>query len=713
MSGGAKLKKWTECAREALRLQWPLVVCVLAAFGVSLAYMFVAHDRAGTLGFPIDDSYIYLTYAKQIGRLEPMTYYPGGPYSAGATSPLWPFVLAPFWSIGFRGYAFVYAAFFVSAAFVAATTALVFRLTETITNRWFAVPAACAALLSGTFTYGSLAAMEVGLAATMLLWVVLRLIRERDRPAPSRTALVLLALTSLTRPELTVLIAGFVVLRCAASLALKRPRLALRWLAPLALPLLWVVTNKLIAGNFFPNTGVAKSHFYQPSFTLEYYFDLLPRLFGDMFKGLFWSVKSPLWHSKLVGLLSVLGLVRLAMWAKRERQYWPALMLAGAPIALIGAVIGASGAWNFHNYRYISAAFPWLAVLTALGLALPAVWLDSRARWKWPLRLAPLAVAGLIAALSLGELTANMRYFAQGVRDTNDQVVKIGHFIRDGLPPDAHVAFHDAGAIAYYGNGRVTDILGLVTNRYARHANAGPGTRFENLEHIDPNQRPTHFAYYRGWLGTMAVFDKTVLRTPLRRSTYSGKPRLVGGGNMEVMKARWDAMGSGHEPCDAQPGWKVVDRVDIADRRSEAAHDYRADLGKRRYRDPTAKWSDARTAPCGARRSITDGGRVQRGPGGERFRVSVDPDRPVRLIVRTGGTDHPKSKTSKVGPTVSVAVDGVKVGDIVVSGTSQRLRDDVLEIPASSFSRERVEIEMSVKPHRPYRSFQYFVLQPE
>jgi hypothetical protein len=45
--------------------------------------------------------------------------------------------------------------------------------------------------------------------------------------------------------------------------------------------------------------------------------------------------------------------------------------------------------------------------------------------------------------------------------------------------PDASVMFHDAGAIAYYGDGRVHDMLGLVTNHQAGIANHGPGARFE------------------------------------------------------------------------------------------------------------------------------------------------------------------------------------------------------------------------------------------
>ena len=703
----SKLAGWAKA-------HWPLIVCVCASLAISIAYLTTTLRDAGTLGFPLDDAYIYLTYAKQIGRLEPMTYYPGGPYSAGATSPLWPFLLAPLWAIGLRGYLFVFAAFAVSSVMVAAATALAYRVVERVCDRRFAVIAAVGTAMSGSFTYASLSAMEVGLAAALLFWVVLKLIDENDRESPSRGLLVLLALTSLTRPELTLLIGGLVFLRAIESLFRRRPRLAARWLLPILLPLVWVSTNKLIAGNFFPNTGVAKSHFYLPGFNFSYYFEILPKLYGQMFRGLFWRDVTPLWSGKLTLLFSALAAVALVVWAKRNKQWWAALILAGAPISLLLAVIASSGAWSFHNYRYISASFPWLAALVAIGAALPTLWLKERPAWKWPLFVYPLVVAAAVGWLSWPDLYANVRYFAQGVRDTNDQVVKIGRHINENLPDDARIAFHDAGAISYYGDKPGIDILGLVTNGNARHANAGGGTRFENLEHIPEDQRPTHFAYYPGWLGTHELYGEVVLRTPLRREVWKDKRkrRLIGGGNMLLMKAKWDALGTGHRPCAPTDGWVIVDTVDVADRRSEAKHRYRNQLGPRRHGHPTARWSDIRTGDCGELKHITDGGRVHRQVGGEHFVVRLDPGRDARLVIRTGGEDNRVSKTDKAGANIEVSVDGKVVGRFQAQGTRPGFTDAIVDIPSTFLGAEEVTLRLDAVPFAPYRTFHHFVLQP-
>jgi hypothetical protein len=277
------------------------------------------------------------------------------------------------------------------------------------------------------------------------------------------------------------------------------------------------------------------------------------------------------------------------------------------------------------------------------------------------------------------------------------------------------VAFHDAGAIAYYGDRRFTDILGLISNRLANYANQGPGVRLELLDSLPPDRRPTHFAYYPGWMGTRAFWGDLLLRTPIPPPIYK-KKRLVGGSDMQVFKARWDMAGSGDTPIDGPAGWSVVDRLDVADLASEAAHGYRADQGRRRYGDPTARWSLAYEAEVGQgdqRRPIIDGGRVIRGPAGERFTIEADPALPLRLVVRSGGDQ--RNPWSKVGVepvevTVRRADTGAPVGALVFPAPASDFVDLTLEIPADPGRPRR--LPLAVTASAPYRTFHWFALQP-
>ena len=109
--------------RWAPRLSPFVPAAILVGLALFIAWAFAATTLhfAGSMGLPLDDSYIYLTYAKQFGRGQPFTYYPGGGYSAGSTSVLWPMLLAPFWTLGARGHALVWVSYLMCAALYAAT----------------------------------------------------------------------------------------------------------------------------------------------------------------------------------------------------------------------------------------------------------------------------------------------------------------------------------------------------------------------------------------------------------------------------------------------------------------------------------------------------------------------------------------------------------------------------------------------------------------
>ncbi len=93
------------------RENWPILVIALGAMAISLGYLITVLSEAGKMSYPLDDAYIYLTYAKQFGSLHPFSYYDGGGYSAGATSPLWPRSYAQIRSIIKGSYALLKNAF--------------------------------------------------------------------------------------------------------------------------------------------------------------------------------------------------------------------------------------------------------------------------------------------------------------------------------------------------------------------------------------------------------------------------------------------------------------------------------------------------------------------------------------------------------------------------------------------------------------------------
>jgi hypothetical protein len=71
---------------------------ILAAFISVGAYLFVSQRFYGP-GFPLDDAWIYQTYARNLAWRSEWAFLPGVP-SGGSTGPLWSILLAPGYWLG-------------------------------------------------------------------------------------------------------------------------------------------------------------------------------------------------------------------------------------------------------------------------------------------------------------------------------------------------------------------------------------------------------------------------------------------------------------------------------------------------------------------------------------------------------------------------------------------------------------------------------------
>jgi hypothetical protein len=373
------------------------------------------------------------------------------------------------------------------------------------------------------------------------------------------------------------------------------------------------------------------------------------------------------------------------------------------------AVVAASGLWTFQNYRYIAAAFPLVFLLVGIGLAPPRLPVQVRHQeWFRRIWLAAATVCVVFfMRTARPPLLADMKLFAQGAMDTNTQVVALGNYIHRKLP-GASIMFHDAGAIAYYGDGKVYDMLGLVTNHQAGIANNGPGARFEFLESLPPEQRPTHFAYYPGWMGSHEYFGDVLTHTMLRRGL--DPRRLVGEGDMQIIAATWDHVRTAERPLNDHTGWSMVDRIDVADLASEAAHGWVGKLGRRHFGDPTARWSVVERE-TNANGLAIDGGRTIRG-GGERFTVHLDPAKPTRIVIRTGGQTSYGWHEPITKPIDMTLYSGTKkLGSLTIAAPSGTFSEVTFNVAPHALPAATSEIR--VEATGLYRVFHWFVLQPE
>ncbi len=645
---------WVRRAAARLRRHGPELAIALAAAAIGVAFAATALRHARPLALPLDEAYAYLACAGRLGR--------GEPCAAGSASALWAALLAPAGALG----APIWVVFGLCAALYAATCVGCYRLVQRIAGGIAGLAAAALVLGVAPLAARSLAGIEVALASALLVAVLLLLARAPREGPPPRALAVCLALAGLARPEaaiLAVLVGGAAI---AGRLRARDVRAAAWWAAPLVAPVVWLLLRE----------GAAAP----------------PGEVGS------WSDAIPLPRPRLAAALWLAGALRVLAWASRERRWAAGALVVAAPLVLIGAAIASGEAAGPGAARALAPAIPLVLATAACALA------PGRATFagRMPMRIGRVVAAAVLAALWWSAAvpafgTEPVRH-ARAAAELDAGAGRIGRYLWRELP-GASILADEAGAIAYHGGVRASGLLGA--GDAAAH---GPGAIFEWLEGLPPRRRPTHLVFAEDRPEVSAFAGAVVLET--WRPRRSGQGRGPGGA-LRLVAASWDHAGTAERPLDPHPGWRVVDRVDVADLAAERGHRWRGELGRHRPGDPPARRTllHREVRPTGL---ALDGGRTIRG-GAERFTIEIDPARPVRLVLRTGGHREPPGHEALAGP--------------VTASVSTRAGAARAELPppAGAFVELALDVPMPGERHvpvrvaatGPYRVFHWFVLQPD
>ena len=430
--------------------RWP-VALFLAAGHAATALLFVLDSTPGTnaalRGFPVDDAWIHLVYARSLGLGQGFAYNPGV-QEAGSTSPLWALLLAPLtWLLPLGVPVLVAAVKLLGTLLAWLGSMLSYRLAFRWTNsRASALAAGLVLGLDPSLTFAKLSGMEVQLAGVLALAVLIDLDAGRHRRAG-----LALGLLPLARPESAVL-------WLPAGLGLvwhfSKSRAPLReWLwtfLPSVLGLgAWAALCLSVSGHPLPNTFYAK-HAAQVGPPLA---DL-----GVVFGSLLW--KQP-WN--LLGAGAVL--FGLGLWRVRvHRASWL------IPSYCLLFLLGISWAhdlsqWQpFYWNRYFQPLLP--VLLLPIGIALGAAF-DARQhlsrRGGAGLGLAVLvwACAAGASVATVRELWPRAHLYANNCQNIEEMQVSLGHWLHDHVPPGQWIASQDAGALRFFSDRPLVDLVGL------------------------------------------------------------------------------------------------------------------------------------------------------------------------------------------------------------------------------------------------------------
>jgi arabinofuranosyltransferase len=407
---------------------------VLAAV-VPLA-LFLIRERAVAhgAGFPLDDSWIHLHFARNLAEGAGFSYNPGVPV-AGSTAPAWTLLLAAASLVG--GASLVTAkvvgvAVTLGAALVVRRACLAAGAPADV-----AVTAGVALLLMGPVTWGALSGMEVGLAALLTATALLSVARD----VTSWTALAG-ALAAVARPE-ALLVMPFLLLArpltwrrlavfTGVTVAVLAPAVAFSW-TTVGTPVPATAAAK-VEGGLIGWLGGVK----EPA-SLTWW--IRPRAFTTD-----WA----LWLTQTHWLLAWATVTALVtVWVRRCRVFGiVGMALVAHPIGM--ALLAPYRGPAFQEGRYSIHLLPVAVVLCAVAVG------------RCGLRARRVVLAAFLA-LALVPLAPAAERYAWGVQNINVMQVHLGRWIRDHTPLGATLAVNDIGAIAYFSRRQVIDLMGLVT----------------------------------------------------------------------------------------------------------------------------------------------------------------------------------------------------------------------------------------------------------
>src|SRR5436305_3680653 len=341
------------------------LLLLLAGVVACLRYLFAEISRLkGGLGFPLDDSWIHLQFARNLAHGAGLSYNPGD-LVTGSTAPLWTALLALLFLL--PGSVVAWTQLLGAALYLAGIDAT-WRLSRELgLNRGLAALAAALTLSTSWLVWSALSGMEIPLFVLLSLWGMILHLRERADPARPPLALGVLAVAVLARPEgVLLLLLAFLdrLLVFDQDPASERAR----WRRPSSRALLAgaALAACAVAGSFFfygwtggsvlPTTYAAKGGGEVRS--------LLPDLrYLANVVNLFFRPQP------LATLLAAGGSLALAgrLGTPRDRGLLPALWLLGMPLAY--SLLTPGPTKMLGNFgRYYFPLFPVLAIPAALAL---------------------------------------------------------------------------------------------------------------------------------------------------------------------------------------------------------------------------------------------------------------------------------------------------------------------------------------------------------
>jgi hypothetical protein len=499
---------------------------LLAGAAAVLRYLFAEIGRLrGGLGFPLDDSWIHLQFARNLASGLGLSFNPGE-LVTGSTAPLWTALLALL--LPLPGNVVVWTKLLGVVLYLAGIDATWRLARELDLPPGLAATAAGLTLATSWLVWSALSGMEIPLFVLLSLWGMILHLRERADPARPPLSLAVLAVAVLARPEGLLLMVLAVLDRLLAfepgpegprwrrpSLKILLAGAALAFCA-LAGPFLFYAWA---GGSVLPTTYAAKGGGEVRSLLPNYRY--LANIVGLFFRPQPWAT-----------LLAAAGAVSLAgrLGTPRDKGLLPALWLFGMPLAY--SLLTPGPTRMLGNFgRYYFPLFPVLVILGVLGLE-PAVRNLGQRLPRAPRIAAAVLGLAVLFAPTLAVLVQGETFYAQNVANVEESDVAIARWLGQNVPPDAVLAVNDIGAIKFFLPNPIVDLASIATPEIGREVQQAVSAgipRGEAMLAAVAKRQPDYIVIFPSWFPGLAADPRfrAVYTLPIEGNITMGGNEIV------------------------------------------------------------------------------------------------------------------------------------------------------------------------------------------
>jgi tetratricopeptide (TPR) repeat protein len=432
-----------------------LVYAAIIAITILLPILIVAgaYGKNGYFGFPLDDPWIHLTFAKNLAKYFSFSYFKNEMVTAGSTSPIYTALLSVGFFISNNEFILSY---FLGILFLAASGIFFYKLSSFDFNKENIFAIFCTAIFISDkwMNFISVSGMETTMYIFILIACAYFYKKKKSIPFAIFAGLIIW-----TRPDGVAFYAALIVdylwllftSKSDKSLKLfsKKDYIKIATIFS-AMLLLYFALNIMLSSSLLPNTYTAKLTYYSPEFKSR----------SEFLKNEVWNY----FTNGSYGIIMAGFIIAVLIMLKDvfKKNYNRTILYIGFIVALIFEY------WYKLPYahrfgRYMMPVIPFFILASALGYRDIFYAIGKYMKGKAVYQVLSVIIFGAMLILNAINFKPTSVSYSEECKYINDRQVTAAIWLRDNTKPEDIIATHDVGAIGFYSERKIVDIAGLIT----------------------------------------------------------------------------------------------------------------------------------------------------------------------------------------------------------------------------------------------------------